>query len=292
MSPSSTISPARRGLGTSAALLLGGAGFLLLLAPVYMQAAQRIWVREEHAHAPLILGLAGWLLFQCRDKILNLPVSRTETVLGALSFVFGLLLYLTGRAAEFSIFEFGAQIPLLAGIIVLLAGLKGIRLMWFPVFFLVFMIPLPTSLVDQLTGPLKAWVSVIAEHVLYAMDYPIARTGVMLTVGQYKLQVADACAGLHSMFTLTAMGMLFMNLKKRASVLHNALMLLAILPIAFVANTLRVLALVLITYHFGDEAGQGFMHGSAGILLIVSALLVLIGFDSLIARILKTGGAA
>lgn len=282
----------RSWLSTRTALLIGAAGFLFLLGPVYMQAAQNIWPREEHAHAPLILGLVSWLLFQSRDKILNHAVSRAETATGIASFGLGLLVYLIGRAAEFSIFEFGAQIPLLAGIILVLAGLKGLQLMWFPVFFLVFMIPLPTSLVDQLTGPLKAWVSVIAEHVLYALDYPIARTGVMLTVGQYKLQVADACAGLHSMFTLTAMGMLFMYLKKRASVLHNALILLAILPIAFVANTLRVLALVLITYHFGDEAGQGFMHGSAGILLIVSALLVLIGFDALIARFLRTSTAA
>lgn len=78
----------------------------------------------------------------------------------------------------------------------------------------------------------------------------------MLTIGQYQLLVADACSGLHSMFSLSALGALFMYLMARASLLHNAIMLVSILPIAFAANIARVLLLLLITYHFGDAAGQ------------------------------------
>jgi len=59
-------------------------------------------------------------------------------------------------------------------------------------------------------------------------------------------------------------------------------MLASILPIAFVANVIRVLVLILITYHFGDEAGQGYLHGTAGIVLLIAALLALLGLDSLL----------
>src|SRR5678810_451776 len=124
-------------------------------------------------------------------------------------------------------------------------------------FYFIFMIPLPGFLVDAITGPLKQWISAIVVELLYDVGYPISRTGVMITIGQYQMLVADACSGLHSMYSLTALGTLFMYIMGRRSLLHNAIMLASILPIAFAANIVRVIVLVVITYHFGDAAGQG-----------------------------------
>jgi exosortase/archaeosortase family protein len=149
------------------------------------------------------------------------------------------------------------------------------------------MIPLPGFLVDAITGPLKQWISTIVVELLYRAGYPIANTGVMLTVGKYELLVADACSGLHSMYSLTALGTLFMYIMARARVLHNALMLVSILPIAFAANIVRVVVLVLITYHLGDEAGQGFLHGFAGMVLMLVALAGFFALDALLARLLR-----
>jgi exosortase len=133
------------------------------------------------------------------------------------------------------------------------------------------------------TGPLKYAISAIVQHALFAVGYPIANTGVILTVGQYQLMVADACSGLNSMFSLLALGTLFMYVMRRKSVLHNAIMLASILPIAFVANIVRVILLVLLTYHFGDEAGQGFLHGAAGIALMLVSLAIFLVLDALTA---------
>lgn len=88
------------------------------------------------------------------------------------------------------------------------------------------------------------------------------------------------------MFSLTALGTLYMYIMGRASRLHNAIMLLAILPIAFVANIVRVVALVLITFHFGDEAGQGFLHGAAGGVLMLVALGCFFALDGLLNLVL------
>jgi exosortase B len=166
-------------------------------------------------------------------------------------------------------------------------GWPALRALWFPILFVAFMVPLPGFFVDAVTGPLKQNVSAIAEQLLYAAGYPIARNGVVLTIGQYQLLVADACSGLNSMFSLSALGLLYMYLMHRASLLHNAIMLVSILPIAFAANIVRVVVLMLITYHFGDEAGQGFLHGAAGIVLLMVALIVFFLLDAILARVIK-----
>jgi exosortase len=157
--------------------------------------------------------------------------------------------------------------------------------------FIAFMLPLPSTLTDAMTGPLKQQVSALAEQILYAAGYPIARNGVVLTVGQYEMLVADACSGLNTMFSLSALGVLFMYLTGRKSWLHNAIMLASILPIAFIANVVRVLVLILITFHFGDEAGQGYLHGSAGIVLLLAALAALLFLDSVLARLIRPRGS-
>jgi exosortase len=147
------------------------------------------------------------------------------------------------------------------------------------------MVPLPGVLVDSLTLPLKHAVSVVAEQLLYWAGYPVARRGVVLTVGQYELLVADACSGLHSMFSLSALGLLYLHLVRHTNWVRNALLIVSILPIAFAANILRVLVLVLVTYHLGDAAGQGFLHGSAGIVLFMAALLMLLLLDQGLSRV-------
>ncbi len=257
------------------------AGVLAMYLPVYWWAAGGIWQSDDHAHGPLVLAVVILLFWTLRRPLWELlPQSQIWT--GWPLFAVGLLAYVLGRALEFTILQFASQIPLLAGVLLLLRGAPALRLAWFPVLYLVFMIPLPGPLVDALTGPLKQWISVIVEALLHAVGYPIARSGVIISIGQYQMLVADACSGLHSMFSLSALGTLFMYLRGRKSRWHNLVMLLAILPIAFVANIVRVVLLMLVTYHLGDEAGQGFLHGAAGFVLMLVALIIFFALDSTI----------
>lgn len=256
-------------------------GFLALYGPIYHWALDTIWQSEEHGHGAIVLAVVAWLVYRLKDDFLRLGQEGQVSPWGWLWLVLGLLTYLLGRTLDFSIFVFASQIPVLAGVLLLLGGRQAARLAWFPLVYLIFMVPLPGIFVDAVTSALKQWVSVLAEESLYAAGYPIARTGVTLTVGQYQLLVADACSGLNSMFSLSALGLLYMYITKRASVLHNVLMLLSILPIAFMANIIRVMILVLITYHLGDEAGQGFLHGAAGMVLMLVALFIFVALDGL-----------
>lgn len=260
-------------------------GLLVLYVPTYWGLAQGLWNTDDYAHGPIVLIVTLYLIWLQRAVFMRDAVTsptRGEAATGWILLVFGLLVYALGRSQEILLMEVGSQIPVILGVLLVTLGLSAARAMWFALFFLLFMVPLPGFFVDAVTGPLKNYISVIAEQILYAAGYPIARNGVVLTVGQYQLLVADACSGLHSMFSLSAMGLLYLYLMQRTSVARNLIIMAAIIPIAFVANIVRVMVLILVTYHLGDEAGQGFLHGFAGIMLFVIGLLFLFVLDWLL----------
>ena len=260
-------------------LLLGG--FALLYGPAYMELSKTIWATDEQGHGPIILVVAAWLLYNQRHALAALP-SEPLPWLGWPLLSFALLLYAFGRSQDIIMFAIGSQMLLLVALLLLFQGARGVRLVWFPIFFLLFMVPLPEALVAAVTAPLKSAVSAVASGLLYSAGYPVGRSGVVMTVGQYQLLVADACAGLNSMFTLEALGMLYMNLMRYTSVPRNVVLAILLIPTAFVANIVRVMILVLVTYHFGDEAGQGFVHGFAGMVLFMVALMLMIVLDKVL----------
>lgn len=256
-------------------------GLLVLYVPTYWMLAHGMWNEDDHAHGPIVLVVALYLIWQNRAVFMADAArpSGVEAAIGWTLLVVGLLAYALGRSQDILLFEVGSQIPVILGALLITLGAKAARALWFALFFLIFIVPLPGFIVDAATGPLKQYISIIAEQVLYAAGYPIARNGVTLHVGQYQLLVADACSGLHSMFSLSAMGLLYLYLMERTSVTRNLIIMAAILPIAFVANIVRVMVLILVTYHLGDEAGQGFLHGFAGIMLFVIGLVFLFVLD-------------
>ena len=275
----------KNGLYLQMPWLIAIAGFAAMYLPIYWWASQDIWQSEEQGHGAIILAVLLWLFWDMRQAIANLPIKQSP-LLGWPLFVFGLLVYFTGRMFGISILEFGSQPLVVAGALLLMRGKPALQLAWFPIVYFVFMIPLPSVVVDAITGSLKQWISIIVEQLLYAVGYPIARTGVILSIGPYQLQVADACSGLHSMFSLAALGTLFMYIMGKKPKLHMVTMLLLILPIAFTANIMRVIALVLITFYLGDEAGQGFLHGVAGMVLMLIALMFFFLLDKMLDALL------
>jgi len=261
-------------------------GFLVLYVPTYLMLAREPWTMDEYAHGPLILAVVLWLVWRKRNALANVastPSPRT----GGILLLLGLMLYVIGRSQDILIFEVGSQIPVLTGIILILIGGMAARILWFPVLFLVFLVPLPGVFIDALTGPLKQQVSIIVDELLYRAGYPIARDGVVLTIGSYQMLIADACSGLNSMFSLSALGLLYIYLRGHAGWLRNGLLVISILPVAFIANIGRVSGLVLITYYLGDEAGQGFLHDFAALAEFIIALFCLIALDGVLALILR-----
>lgn len=258
------------------------AGIAFLYGPSFIDLFRGLWSTDQQAHGPIVLAISLWLLYRKWPEMMSASAGQPASWLGWPVLVVGLLLYALGRSQHILLFEIGSLIWVLVAVVLLLRGTRGAKTLWFGFFFMLFMIPLPSVVVDTLTMPMKMGVSYAAEHILYAFGYPIARTGVILQIGQYQLLVADACAGLQTLFTLEALGLLYLNLVRHESLARNVTLAILIVPISFTANIIRVIVLTLITYHFGDEAGQGFLHDFAGMVLFLSALLLIILVDTLI----------
>ena len=266
-------------------------GFASMYGPSYVTLSSTVWATDEQGHGPIILVISFWLMWRRRDAYLALE-TQPATAAGSVLLALGFVLYLLGRTQQLDTIEIASQIIVLAGLLLVLKGWAALRMMAFPLFFMIFMVPLPSILVQIITVPLKMAVSYVAEVILYHSGYPISRTGVILAVGPYQLLVADACAGLNSMFTLEALGLLYLNLMNYRSVSRKVALAILVIPISFIANIIRVMILVLVTYHFGDEAGQGFVHGFAGMVLFMVALVLILGTDSLLGLIFREQPAA
>ena len=271
-------------LSTAAVLLAIGVAVLYL--PTYWRLFQTVWATDEQGHGPLIVGLCTWLAVQRWGQFSALP-DRAAGGLGGGLMAVSLAAYVLGRSQGIQGLEAGSQIGVLAALALCFKGVAGLRMMAVPLAFMLFAVPLPGIVVLTITMPLKSAVSACAEWLLHLAGYPVGRTGVVLVIGQYQLLVADACAGLNSMFTLEALGFLWMSLRPRSSVLRDALLALVILPISFTANVVRVMVLVLITYYLGDAAGQGFAHAFSGIVLFVVAVLLMMVAEGVIRRPLR-----
>lgn len=255
-------------------------GLAVLYVPSLLDLFTGIWSQDDQMHGPVVLGISLWLLYRNWSAMERAALGQATSSTGWSFFVLGLFLYALGRSQDILLLEIGSVIWLLMGLLLLLRGTAALKAQWFALFFMLFMVPLPGAVVDTVTLPMKLAVSYAAENVLFWAGYPIGRSGVILQIGQYMLLVADACAGLHTLLTLEALGLLYLNIVRRDSLFRNVGLALLIVPISFAANVMRVMTLSLITYHFGDAAGQGFLHGFAGMALFLSALLLIMSFDS------------
>lgn len=258
-------------------------GFLLLYLPTYASLMDRHWTQQRQIHGPIVVVVILFLIWRQRESLLpaTQEVSlQTRPLLGTLVLGIGLLLFAYGRTQFSLLVEVVSQIPVLAGAILMMQGVRPLRALWFILFSLLFLAPLPDALVKPAIELMKREVAEITEQTLYLLNYPVARSDDLLWIGPYQLVVASTCSGFHFLVSLAELGMLYVYMKSYPSMWRNALLIVSVLPIAFFANIARVLLLVLLTFHFGDAAGQGMLHGLTGILLFSIALLLLFVFDA------------
>jgi exosortase B len=264
-------------------VILGG--WLSLALPSFWDFLFGQWSGYSNGNELVLLSVSLWLLWRQWPVIKALP-DAPSSWLSLLALILGLAGYAFGRTQEFIRIEMVSLWWTSLSLVLVCKGRAALRQTWFVWLFALFMIPLPFSVVLMLTAPLKEAVSALATTALSAVGYPVGRTGVIITVGQYQLLVAEACAGLHSMFILEAMGLLYSHLVNHQSWLRNGLLAACAIPVSFVSNVVRVMILVVVTYHFGDGVGQGFVHNFAGIVLFAVALTLMAGVDAVLGVVL------
>lgn len=260
-------------------------GFAALAAPTLYSVGKQVWSTEAGAHGPIVLAVGAWLLAQELPRFRESfrPGSSLLTLAGLL---FSLAVYVFGRAFDFISLEvaglYGASVSILYSRV----GLRALLKVWFPVAYLAFLIPPPGWLIDDLTAPLKQFVSWASMSTLSAFGIPLSREGVTIYVGSYRLLVEDACSGMNSLIGLIAVSLLYIYLLRGGHLRYASILTIATIPIAILGNIIRIMTLILLTHFFGDEVAQGFMHEVAGIFLFAVALILVFVVDQLLWSIL------
>jgi exosortase len=259
-------------------------GLVALAIPTIIGLGKQVWSTEAGAHGPIVLAVGAWLLVRglSEAKPLTKPGSLPLVLIGL---VCCLAFYVFGRAFDFISLEvagmYGAGVALLYSRI----GRRALASIWFPVGYLAFLVPPPGWLMDDLTAPLKQFVSWAATSTLSGVGLPVTREGVTIFVGSYQLLVEDACAGMNSMVGLVAVSLLYIYLLRGAHLRYASMLTAATIPIAVLGNIIRIITLILLTHFWGDEVAQGFLHVTAGLFLFAVTLVLVFAADQLAWRV-------
>lgn len=247
--------------------------WLLLFGPLYYQLWQTHWQEEASGHVPLIGILLLVLLWFQRSSWLSRESSLNPWS-GSLLLLPGLWLAHAGMSNDMPLPAMLAQPLVLAGIAQWLGGWQLVRKLGFILLMLLFTLPLPPYLLYALMAPLKSLLSEWAVGLLHEAGYSIARQGVIIVLDHYQLLLADACSGLHSLISLSALALIYQHLCHYSW--HRTLwLLLLILPVTLFCNLLRLLILLLTTHHLGMMPSQSWHPLSGLFTFAISALLLL-----------------
>jgi exosortase len=254
----------------------------LLYAPILKQLVLQWWSDADYAHGFIVPLFSGYLLWHQRARWVNSQVEPSN--FGFLVMVVGIALLLVGSlGAELFTSRFSLLV-LLAGMVLYLGGWKMLRSVSFPLGFLIFMIPLPAIIYNQITFPLQLLASRVATSWLEFMQVPVFREGNVLNLPNYSLEVVEACSGVRSLMTLISLAVAYGYLADRRRWVRYTLPVLMV-PLAIISNATRIVGTGFLTYHFGPQAAQGFFHEFSGWIIFLVALVLMVVCHMILRRV-------
>jgi len=288
MNPSNPTNPSNS-INSYRTVLLKLAIIAVCLVLLYFRILQGLvsdWVRmPDFSHGFLIPIVSLYFVYERRKQYSVLSPSSHWAGLALL--LFGVMLYLLGNlAAEFFTMRF-SMLVVLGGIILFLLGKEFFKTLLFPLVFLVFMIPIPSVLMDRITFPMQLFASKVAARSLDLIGIPVLREGNIIQLANTFLEVAEACSGIRSLISLLALSVVFAYFSQNTT-WKRIVLVLSTFPIAIIANAARVTGTGILAHHYGDQVAQGFFHGFSGWILFVVAFVCLFIVGSLLSKVRKS----
>jgi exosortase len=263
------------------------AGFLALLYGSILEGlVVQWWADPDYGHGFLVPIFSAYVLWSRRARILATEIRPNN--LGLLLALASIcMLFLGSLGAELFISRVSFLV-LCAGMILFLAGWKMLRVVSFPLAFLIFMVPLPAIIYNEITLPLQLLASRLASSWLEFVHVPVLRQGNVLLLSNYSLQVVEACSGIRSLISLVTLAIAYSYLAEPRLWARYALAVLMV-PSALVTNALRIVIAGLAAHRFGRIAAEGFLHEFSGWLVFVTALILLLLIRSILSLFGKAG---
>jgi len=266
-------------------LVIGWIGLLLVL--LYFPVLRNMvldWYHDDNmGHGFFVPVVSAWIIWQQRAKLLAAAYGPNLWGL-AIVLMGGLLLVVGTFAVEQTVMR-GSFLISLWGAVITLGGFRLLRDLAFPLFLLVFMIPLPAVIYNQITFPLQMFASQVAETALSLLGIPVLREGNILELPSQRLSVVEACSGIRSLMSLTYLSLIYGYLFE--SRIWLRVVLLVLTPgIAILVNAARVTATGLIS-EYDPELAVGAFHTMEGWFMFLLALMLLVVVHRLLGRIAR-----
>jgi exosortase len=230
------------------------------------------WTDPNFSHGFFVPLFSGFVVWQKRSRLARL--SPQPSWWGLLFIGLGLCVLIVGQLGAELFLSRLSLLIVLAGLIVLFLGWTFFRVLLFPWAFLLLMIPIPALIFNQIAFPLQLLASKVASTTLPWMGVPVLREGNVIILPAMALEVADACSGIRSLMSLTTLAVIYGYLMER-KVGPRVLLALASIPIAVIANSLRVVGTGLLVQYWDPDKAQGFFHEFQGWLMFVASLAML-----------------
>lgn len=240
-----------------------------------------IWrSNPDYSHGFLVPVISGYLCWTKREAFQKLPLRPNAW--GIVLLVLGLAIFVLGTVSQGGVSQQRYSfILVLIGLVLLLFGIDHLRLVSFPLGFLVLMIPLPGVLEPEILFPLQLFAAKAATTILFFLGIPVLREGTIIQLAGSTLEVAEACSGIRSLLSLVALGTIYAYFTQRNFWIRLVISSCAI-PIAIFANALRVAGTGLLAHLYGTQVAEGFYHHFSGWLMFVFALLLFVGVAALL----------
>jgi len=240
--------------------------------------------REEYGHGFIIPFITLFLIWQKSDQLEKLKY--TGSWLGVVLLSIGLLLFFIGELSSiYTIIQYASLIALF-GAVFSLMGAQSFRIILVPLFILLFMIPLPNFLYNNLSSQLQLISSQIGVSVIRLFDISVFLEGNVIDLGVYKLQVVEACSGLNYLFPLMTLAFITAYFFTGAF-WKKAIIFLSSIPITILMNSFRIGAIGVTVEYWGTEMAEGFLHDFEGWAVFMSCIGILIAEMWILARIGK-----
>lgn len=249
------------------------------------------WMETESytSHGPLIPLVSTVLLWVDRARLRKAIGPGSARGLAIL--LSALFVHLVAGLADVSSISGITLVPLIMGFVTLLYGWDFLKAAWFPIFFLVFMIPPPEFVISTLNFSLKLVAADMAEWLLNVTGVAAIRQGSFMLFGNERLAIGDVCSGLRSLLSLLALSVLFAWLVRSRGKGHVAGVLVAALPAAIIGNGVRICLVSYLVLWLGKErvflplVGTWDLHLLTGSVIFVAALTCLWGITALLDKV-------
>lgn len=245
----------------------------------------KAWSTDDNfSHGFLIPFVAGYLIWLRKEKLTNFVLKQNN--FGLLIIFTGMLLHIVGNIGAELFVQRISLIVTLFGLVYYIFGKQIARETSVPVLYLILMIPIPAIIWNKIAFPLQLFASKMTADVINLLGVPILREGNVLHLANTTLEVVDACSGLRSLTSLLALSGAFTCIVTIKNY-NKWILFLSAIPIAIVTNIIRLTSTAIMARFIGPEVAHGFLHDFSGLLVFVSAFLLLYFTYILINRVEK-----